>query len=244
MATRPYIVVVGHGPDLEREEGAANLLRGLGSRVRTLDLWDEPTAVLPGEGEVLRAVIIEAVDRPDLASAALRALRREPLLEGVGAIVGVTPARVASLDPSLGFDDFVLIPYLPAELYARVRNVEWRHSEFANEELIKVGPIIIDRSGHEVRVDGKLVKLTAREYALLVYLCDHRGRVVSRDEALDRVWGDAYEGGSRTVDIHVRRLRSKFGQALPLVTLRGAGYKVAAVNETFGDESLPPVSGR
>lgn len=226
-----YIVVVGHGPDLEREEGAAWHLRGLGARVRTLDLWDDPAAVLPEEGEQVRAIVIEAVDRPDLAAAALRALRRERSLGGVGAIVAVTVARVSSLDPALGFDDFVLMPYLPAELYARVRHLEWKSSEFVSDEQIKVGPIIIDRGGHEVRVEGRSVKLTAREFALLVYLCDHRGRVVSRDDALDRVWGSDYAGGARTVDIHVRRLRSKLGNALPLITLRGAGYKLAALDE-------------
>ena len=195
MAGRAYIAVVGHGPDLEREEGASNQLRALGARVVTLDLWDDPAAILPEEGEVLRAIVVEAVDRPDLAAAALRALRREPSLEGIGAIIAVTVPRVSSLDPSLGFDDFVLMPYVPAELYARVRNVEWRRSEFVGEELIKIGPIVIDRSGHEVRIDGKSVKLTAREFSLLVHLCDQRGRVVSRDEALDRVWGSDYVGG-------------------------------------------------
>jgi DNA-binding response OmpR family regulator len=224
------IAVVGHGPEIEREEGAAQVLRGLGARVVTLDLWDEPTKLAPAKGDTLRAIVIEAMDRPDLASAALRALRREPSLVGVGAIVAVTHPQVARLDPELGFDDFVLVPYVPAELYARVRAVEWRRSEFSSEERIKVGRIFIDRSGHEVRVGRRAIPMTAREFALLVFLCERRGRVVSRDEALDRVWGDDYDGGPRTVDIHVRRLRQKLGDALPLVTLRGAGYKISPVD--------------
>jgi DNA-binding response OmpR family regulator len=240
MAARTYIVVVGHGPELEREDGAVSELRALGAEVRTLDLWDDPASILPDEGEVLRAIIIEAMDRPDLAAAALKALRREPSLQGVGAIVSVTTARVASLDPALGFDDFVLVPYLAPELYARVRNVEWRRSEFVGEELIKVGPIVIDRSGHTVHIGGRAISLTAREFALLVYLCEKRGRVVTRDEALDRVWGDRYDGGARTVDIHVRRLRSKLGRALPLVTLRGAGYKISAIDEFVDDIGETP----
>ncbi len=224
---RSFIAVVGHGPDLEREEGAVALLRQLGAEVRRIDLWDEPAAIVPGEGEVLRAIVVEAMDRPDLAGAALRALRREPPLSRVGAIVAVTAAQVGRLDPELGFDDFVLVPYLPPELYVRVRNVEWRRSDFTNEERIKLGGLVIDKGGHEAFVDGQPVKLTAREFALLLYLAEHRGRVVSRDEALERVWGDEYEGGPRTVDIHIRRLRSKLGGALPVVTLRGVGYKVA-----------------
>jgi DNA-binding response OmpR family regulator len=222
-----YIIVVGHAPDLEREEGAAQLLRSLGAVVRTLDLWDDPAPALPKVDEQVRAIIVEAMERPDLAAAALRALRREEDLAGAGALCAVAHGQVNRLDPAAGFDDFVLTPYVPAELYARVRNLEWRHSEFISEEIIKVGPIVIDRSGHEVTLEGKLVPLTAREFALLVYLCDRRGKVVSREEALSHVWGDRYEGGARTVDIHVRRLRQKLGDALPLRTTRGAGYKVA-----------------
>ena len=221
-----FIIVVGHGPELTREDGAVNLLRALGAEVRTLDLWDEPHAVLD-EHEAPRAIVIEAMDRPDLAAAALRALRREPQLRNVGAIVAVNHQQVSRYDPASGFDDFVLMPYVPAELYARVRNVEWRTSEFTSEERIKLGGMVIDRLGHEVTVDGQPVTLTAREFALLIHLCERRGRVVSREEALERVWGDNYEGGARTVDIHVRRLRKKLGKALPLRTVRGAGYKVS-----------------
>lgn len=237
---RSYIAVVGHGPDLEREEGAAQLLRNLGAEVRTLDLWDDPAAIAPDDDENLRAIVIEAIDRPDLAAAALRALRREPRVRGAGAIVGISAGQVAQLDPSMEFDDFVLVPYLPPELYARVRNVEWKRSEFANEERLKIGSIVVDRQGHEVTVGGVPIQLTAREFALLVYLCDRRGRVVSRDEALARVWGDSYEGGARTVDIHVRRLRSKLGDALPLHTLRGAGYKISTPDALL-DEELTPI---
>ena len=240
MAPSSYIVVVGHGPDLEREEGAASLLRGLGSRVSCLDLWDDPSTILPEDDEAIRAIVVEAMDRPDLAAAALRALRREPDLANVGAIVAVTLAQTSRLDPGLGFDDFVLIPYVPDELYARVRALEWRRSEFVSEERIKLGPIVIDLSGHEVLLRGRAVRLTAREFALLAYLCERRGRVVSRQEALDRVWGEHYEGGLRTVDIHVRRLRSKLGSALPLETLRGSGYKIAPPDETAGRDDDTP----
>jgi DNA-binding response OmpR family regulator len=226
-----YIIVVGHGPHLMREDGAAQLLRALGAEVRTLDLWDEPSAVLPDDDSAVRAIVVEAMDRPDLAAAALRALRREPHLAEVGAIVAVNHQQVARVDPGSGFDDFVLLPYVPAELYARVRAVEWRQSEFTSEERIKLGGMVIDRLGHEVTLDGQPVALTAREFALLVHLCERRGRVVSREEALEHVWGEIYEGGARTVDIHVRRLRKKLGKALPLRTVRGSGYKVATVGQ-------------
>ncbi|WP_437828370.1 winged helix-turn-helix domain-containing protein [Sorangium sp. So ce1153] len=226
MARRSFIAIVGHGPDLERDEGAASVLRSLGADVRTLDLWDDPPRLFLDDESKARAIVVEALDRPDLAAAALRALRREPRLEEVGALVAVSVAQIARIEPSSGFDDFLLVPYVPAELYARVRLVEWRRSEFATEERVKVGAIVIDRAAHDVSVGGMHVPLTAKEFALLSYVCERRGKVVSRTELLRRVWGSQYEGGARTVDIHVRRLRAKLGAALPLVTLRGAGYRL------------------
>src|SRR6516164_5319225 len=110
MGRRAFIAIVGHGPELEREDGAASVLRGLGAEVHTLDLWDEPHRLFVEEDAVPRVLLVEALDRPDLAVAALRALRREPRLENVGALLAVTASQVARIEPSSGFDDFVLAP--------------------------------------------------------------------------------------------------------------------------------------
>jgi DNA-binding winged helix-turn-helix (wHTH) protein len=226
---------------LDREEGAVGTLAQLGAQVRSLDLWDDPVNLIRDEDEELeikpRALVFEALDRPDLAVAALRAVRREPFFDSVGAIMAVTVGQVARIEPSSGFDDFVLHPYVPEELYGRIRALEWRRSEFATEERHKVGEIVVDRAGHEVTVGGRPIALTAKEFALLAYLCERRGKVLSRDHLLARVWGNRYEGGPRTVDIHVRRLRAKLGDALPLETLRGSGYKLRSP-DVEGDETL------
>jgi len=226
---------------LDREEGAVGTLAQLGAQVRSLDLWDDPVNLIRDEDEELeikpRALVFEALDRPDLAVAALRAVRREPFFDSVGAIMAVTVGQVARIEPSSGFDDFVLHPYVPEELYGRIRALEWRRSEFATEERHKVGEIVVDRAGHEVTVGGRPIALTAKEFALLAYLCERRGKVLSRDHLLARVWGNRYEGGPRTVDIHVRRLRAKLGDALPLETLRGSGYKLRSP-DADGDETL------
>jgi DNA-binding winged helix-turn-helix (wHTH) protein len=217
---------------LEREDGAATALRQLGATVRTLDLWDDPVNLIGDDDEELdvrpRALIFEALDRPDLAVAALRAVRKEPYFDNVGALIAVTVGQIARIEPSTGFDDFVLHPYVPEELYGRIRALEWRRSEFATEERQKIGSIVVDKAAHEVTVDGRGVQLTAKEFALLAYLCERRGKVLSREHLLVRVWGNRYEGGPRTVDIHVRRLRAKLGDSLPLETLRGSGYKLRA----------------
>lgn len=223
-----FIAVAGHLPDLERDDGAATLLRQLGAEVRTMGLWDEGEALFASDRDEARVIIVDAGARPDVAALALRALRKVPRLEGVSAIVAVSRDQVARLDPGSGFDDFVLSPFVPAELYARIRALEWRTAEFSSEERTKVGEIVIDRAAHEVTLHGAVIALTAKEYALLCHLSDRRGRVVSRTELLARVWGSNYDGGPRTVDIHVRRLRAKLGAALDLSTTRGAGYKLGA----------------
>jgi DNA-binding response OmpR family regulator len=224
----PYVLVIGHESELEREDGASQVLADLGAEVATLGLWAAPAEVLDDrEGVPVRALLVEAGDRPDLAQVALRAARRDSRLEGVPSIIAISERQVAQLDPSIGFDDFVLFPYVPAELYARIRALEWRMSEFATEERTKLGALIIDKAAHEVSVEGRKVVLTAKEFALLAYLTANRGRVCTRETLLSRVWGRDYEGGPRTVDIHVRRLRAKLGTALALETLRGTGYKIA-----------------
>jgi DNA-binding response OmpR family regulator len=221
-----FVVVIGHGPDLEAEQGAATLLRTLGAEVRTLDLWEEGGSLFKEEGAQARAIVIEAGERPDLAVAALRAVRKTEELTSTPAIVAVSARQIARMDPASGFDDFIVTPCTPVELYARIRQVEWKRSEFSTEERVKVGPLVIDRAAHEVLVDGRTILLTAKEFSLLSFLAQNRGRVFSRETLLARVWGARYEGGPRTVDIHVRRLRMKLGDALPLETLRGAGYKL------------------
>lgn len=226
-----FVVVIGHGPDLESEEGAATLLRTLGAEVRTLDLWEEGGALFEEEGAHARAIVIEAGERPDLAVAALRAVRKTEELSNTPALIAVSPRQIASVDPASGFDDFIVMPCTPVELYARIRQLEWKKSEFATEERLKVGPLVIDRAAHEVMLEGRSIPLTAKEFALLAFLAQNRGRVFSREALLARVWGARYEGGPRTVDIHVRRLRMKLGDALPLETLRGAGYKLRTPDE-------------
>ncbi|HSO35599.1 MAG TPA: response regulator transcription factor [Labilithrix sp.] len=237
----PFVVVIGHGPDLEAPEGAATLLRALGAEVRTLDLWDEGAGLFEEPGATARVIVIEAGERPDLAVAALRAVRKTAELAEIPAIVAVSPRQIARIDPASGFDDFIVLPCVPSELYARIRQLEWRRSEFATEERTKVGRLIVDRAGHEVLVDGRAIILTAKEFALLAFLAQNRGRVFSRESLLARVWGGRYEGGARTVDIHVRRLRMKLGDAFPLETLRGAGYKMRTPGDGGGE---PPARKR
>lgn len=223
-----WILVVGTGAILGREEGGAAVLRELGCRVQVHDLWDdldEPRYV----EDPPAAVLVEAVDQFDAGRAALVRIRSAGGLAEVPCLVAVSVGQAQRLDGHDGFDDFILVPYVPAELYVRVRRAEWRRSEFAGQERIKIGGLCLDLAGHEVTVEGRPVELTHQEFALLKFLSQNRGRVFSREQLLNRVWGVDYYGGSRTVDIHVRRLRMKLGHAAePIETVRGVGYKMKA----------------
>jgi len=222
-----WILVVGPAERTERPDGAAAQLRQLGCRVETSSLWDvlEPR----GDGPSPAVVVFEAVDEVSAARVALRGLRAGGSLGDVPCLLATSVVGLGRMDPRDAFDDFVLFPYVPAELYARIRRLEWRASEFSSEERIKMGDITIDLAAHEVDAAGRAVALTQQEFALLAFLSENRGRVWSRDQLLRRVWGVEHYEGSRTVDVHIRRLRKKFGTSLDgLETVRGLGYKMRA----------------
>lgn len=134
--------------------------------------------------------------------------------------------RIVGLE--LGADDYLVKPFSPRELVLRIRAILRRaHSgEIEEDELIQAGLLLIDPIGHRVQVAGEHVELTATEFRLLLTLAQRRGRVQSREELLNVVWGYEHSGYRRTVDTHVRRLREKIGEAAEMVeTVRGVGYR-------------------
>ncbi len=131
--------------------------------------------------------------------------------------------RVTGLE--LGADDYVAKPFSPRELAARVRAVLRRAEPGAAHETVRLGDVAVERAGRSVTVDGTPVELTAKEFDLLSYFAEHPGLVLSRERLLDRVWGIAFPGGTRTVDVHVAQLRKKLGRPSLIRTIRGSGYK-------------------
>jgi DNA-binding response OmpR family regulator len=134
--------------------------------------------------------------------------------------------RIIGLE--IGADDYVSKPFSPNELVARVRALMRRatRSETTGSTL-SFGPLVMDLGSHTVLDKGQEVKLTAKEFMLLQYLLQHQGRVLSRDLLLGDVWGYRYTGGTRTVDVHVRRLREKLPFLVDaLVTVKQFGYKL------------------
>jgi DNA-binding response OmpR family regulator len=160
-----------------------------------------------------------------------QAMRADPALAGIPIIMltarGEESDRISGLE--LGADDYVTKPFSPKELSARVTALLRRSARTAPAGApVRYGAITIDADRHTVALDGEDVRLTAKEFLLLQYLVQHKGRVLSRDLLLSDVWGYNYTGGTRTVDVHTRRLREKLPPlAGAIETIKQFGYKLA-----------------
>jgi two-component system phosphate regulon response regulator PhoB len=140
---------------------------------------------------------------------------------------GDEPDKIAGLDA--GADDYITKPFSTQELLARIRAVLRRRAPDTSEETVSLAGLTLDAAAHRVAWEGQPVKLGPTEFKLLHYLMKHPERVHSRQQLLDRVWGDHVYIEERTVDVHVKRLREALGPAGGLVeTVRGAGYRITA----------------
>ena len=131
----------------------------------------------------------------------------------------------------LGADDYVTKPYSKAELVARIRAVLRRRSDplDSNDSLLNAVPVKIDVERHQVSINSEIVSLPLKEFELLEFLIRNSGRVLTRSQLIDRVWGSDYFGDTKTLDVHIKRLRSKIekdpANPVYIQTIRGLGYK-------------------
>jgi DNA-binding response OmpR family regulator len=160
-----------------------------------------------------------------------------------------TEGGLIAITPDWGLDEIILETSGPAEVDARIRLVIARLngvSEEVNPEIER-GDLVIDESAYSVKIKGQLIDLTFKEFELLKFLAQHPGRVFSRQQLLQEVWGFDYFGGTRTVDVHVRRLRAKLGPEHEnfIGTLRNVGYKFESTKEkSQADEIAEEVENR
>lgn len=128
----------------------------------------------------------------------------------------------------LGGDDYIVKPFLPAELLARVESVLRRtYQNKQPAEQIKVGPLVIDTQSHTAMINEKMLSLTLKEFGLLELFAKNKGRVFSREQLLEIIWGESHKSSERTVDTHIKTLRLKLGEDGELIeTIWGVGYKL------------------
>lgn len=126
----------------------------------------------------------------------------------------------------LGVDEYISKPFSPKILVARIEAILRRTSKLPGEDVLSVAGITLDKSAHEVRLDGELIELSYKEFELLAYFMENKGIALSREKILNNVWNYDYFGDARTIDTHVKKLRSKLGEKGNLIaTIWGMGYK-------------------
>lgn len=177
---------------------------------------------------VLLDVMLPGMDGIEI----LKTLREKPRTKNLAIIMAT--ARDTEIEKiqalNLGADDYLSKPFSMLEMVARVKAVLRRTQPLKEEDknsLLHLGILTIDNIGHTVTVNKEKVELTLKEYDVLNLLCKNQGRVFSRDDLLNHVWGVDYDGESRTVDMHIKTLRQKLGEAGAMIkTVRGIGYKI------------------
>ncbi len=191
--------------------------------------------VVPMNGAVIR----ELMDKgPDLVVMNPRssyleimdvyyAIKKEPPIQDVPIIVMMDESEMKSADLPSGVQEMLYRPLRPAEAVVRIKNLLKRVHKVGQKGLIQRGKLTIDVSRYEVRLGEKKIDLTFTEFELLKFLCGNPGTVFTREVLLNKVWGYEYYGGTRTVDVHIRRLRAKIEgkSSMFIETVRNIGYK-------------------
>ena len=159
-----------------------------------------------------------------------KALQHELGTRDFSSIIIASMDLMAAVEFSLTFDDFIIKGGDPREVPLRIKQFLWRQSRLDTENIIKVENLVLDLNSYEVAINGKRVYLTYKEYELLKFLVLNRGRVFTREVLLDRVWGYDNYAGTRTVDIHIQRLRTKLALKSDsyIQTVRNVGYSFSA----------------
>jgi two-component system alkaline phosphatase synthesis response regulator PhoP len=172
------------------------------------------------------AVVFNLTHQPE-DSAVRDLLTGDHLPDQVVTVILLAPGQAEALDCTLEVDDFLLWPAPTVELLARLRRALWRRTRVDSDSAVRFGDLVIDVASYRVFVSGHPIDLTYKEYELLRFLATYPNRVFTRETLLNRVWGYDFYGGARTVDVHVRRLRSKLESASHtfIETVRNVGYR-------------------
>ena len=216
-----------------------------GSALPALDLLSHRVRVIPAEpASLVSAPIVDLVfldARKDLVGS--KSLAKLLLTTGMSAplVLVVTEAGLPALSAEWGAADIILESAGPGEIDARIRIAIGRGKAAVKDSTISNSGVVIDENSYSAKVHGQPMDLTFKEFELLRFLAQHPGRVFTREQLLSEVWGYDYFGGTRTVDVHIRRLRAKLGDLEALIgTVRNVGYRFnpTADESDFADASF------
>ncbi len=200
-------------------------------------LLERGFSVVPaGSSEVFREdfaaekidVVIADLERCATETAKLcHALRRDRLLKETPLVLLIPEPQLGRLDVAWGFEDYLTLPLSVERLAERLKFLMWKLNRAEVKNGFSLGGLVIDFERYEVHVEGEPVDLTYKEFELLKFLTTHPDKVFTREALLDKVWGYDFYGGTRTVDVHIRRLRAKIESrgATYIDTVRNVGYK-------------------
>ena len=206
-------------------------MNALKRELELLDLDVESVPLTNADAEMSRpefdAIILEATANLDET----RRLIESPLRSAKAALILVAKAdQLPAIDPAWPIDDFLIFPGPSDEISARLRRAIWKRTSIDAANTLRADQLLVDLANYKVFVADQPVTLTFKEFELLRFLMTNRGRVFTREALLNRVWGYEYFGGARTVDVHIRRLRSKIetGSTVYVETVRNVGYRFPA----------------
>lgn len=181
------------------------------------------------EKSVPQLILLDVMLPEEDGISVLKKLRRDIKAEKIPIIMLTAKSseydKVTGLDN--GADDYITKPFGTMELISRIKAVLRRTSGNKSAEL-RIGDIVMDTEKHTVTADGQNVALTLKEYSILILLAENKGKVFTRDSLLSKIWGYDYDGENRTVDVHIKSLRTKLGKSGDKIeTVRGVGYKIS-----------------
>lgn len=235
----PRILIVSKEPEKLKELNTQLNREGFASLI-TEDAWDVLNDVTQ-KGFAL--VLVDLNYSPDPKSTELvrnhNQLQEIKLVRQLPIIVIISQDMIQDIEAITYIDDFVVEPYKLTEMLIRIKRAIKKISNSDSKQIISCGNLLMDTAKCETYLEGRLLSLTFKEYELLKFLATNKGKVFSRDALLNEVWGYDYYGGDRTVDVHVRRLRSKIEDSKNVFidTVRNIGYKFRENNYCLPPEN-------
>jgi DNA-binding response OmpR family regulator len=207
----------------EELQPLANAFEKAGFELRACSNAEAVQSLL--DGDLFGGLVVNLIEAID--GSTLNELLDTPAGQRPAAIGVIRRDQVEELDPALPLDDFITVPTLPEEALLRVRRAIRRRAGDEDPNVLKRGDLTIDHSSYKVFIASRPVELTFKEYELLRFLALNEGKVCTREMLLNRVWGYDFYGGARTVDVHIRRLRSKIEDRYRTLieTVRNVGYR-------------------